>query len=147
MKFFKIFIIMLLVTSCASVGLKERRCNQVPEGQESVLCSVFGGYVEEADLAIRLANVAALEKDFYAANTALNIIDLIKSDVEMGISYATFAKIVTERVSNRIGIVVAQEMDRLTGIELIISEFDKQLILEHLAKQRMLVLAGMDTAR
>ena len=140
------FILTLFLVSCASVGLKERKCNQIPEGQESVLCNVFQGYVEEADLAIRLANVAALEKDIYAASTALNVIDTIKESVETGITYAAFANIVINKVSNRIGIVVAQEMERLTGIEIVISEFDRQLILDHLAKQRMLVLAGLETA-
>lgn len=141
-----LMILCLLMVGCASVGLEERKCNQMPEGQISTLCVVFQGYVEEADFAIRIANVAALEKSIYTASAALRVVDTIKTDVERGISYATFADMVMKRVSSRLGMVVAQEMDRLTGIELIISDFDKQLILDHLHKQRMLILAGMETA-
>lgn len=151
----KIFIVglMLLFAGCAAQQ-KISICNQVPEGERSVLCQAsyrLNVSLETIATALKVGNVAGLAGDLYLAQDAVDFIDrvdvLVQKAEGQGASYAIFIGVVKTVFGDlppevQALFVVAEEYVKVAIPEIsdyFLTPYDYKLLRLHLERQRQLV--------
>lgn len=144
MKFTKILLVGLFVLfmfGCAAHQVA------IPEGcGNSILYTKFGSELKMIDSVLKISNLSALREDVYTRNEAVAVINDLLSVIEAEPTYFDFAMIVWRVVTD---INEKHDTELLLISEIIFESFnlpipidpcDKELIIEHLNKQKRLMM-------
>ena len=146
------FFIMFLIFTLQGCSTTGTICQNVPTGQTSVICTLstkLNTSPEAMSQVLQIANVAALEKSLYTAQQANAFIDQIIMDVEAykgkTITYAQAVKYLNDKFNilspqvQAVFIIMNPADLAAKEITIPLSDYDVNLILKHLAKQKALV--------
>jgi hypothetical protein len=131
-------LLCLPILSCAT-GPQE-----IPVGCEnSVIVNQIPNY-KEVDFVLKLANVQAIKGDLYTKSQALEVLDEFEAMLNSGVTYANFASLVMQRIgwvneSAGVEIFMLSEYVGLFAKPFEIDPCDRDLLLKHIAKQKMYI--------
>jgi len=135
--FFISIIFIFLLSSCASIQEIHPICeNRV----DSYICQVFPNPLA-VDLILRFANVEAIKNDVYTKEQAVAAINNLETLIKNSHSFLDFFLIAQNYVGN-MGPEIFILADSFSSFNrpIPISEFDKYLLLEHLNRQKQIIL-------
>jgi len=140
-------------TQCAT---RSDTCKNVPEGQTSVICTLagkMGTTPENISMTLQVVNMASLEKNLYTAQEANKFVDVVIADLEkvkaskgkIVVSYLDAVNYVNAKykllssATQAAFIIIAPSALTEQEIKIPLSEYDIDLLLKHLAKQKILI--------
>lgn len=131
----------LLIFTLASCKIESGSPCEGLTPDESQICQIIPN-PQNVDLLLRLANVAALKSDLYAAEDALKFIDTVTQTLEateLAISYSDLYNYFVDNADPMVFIILDEYGDHLTKLKIPITKADIGFIIYHLKKQKVLI--------
>lgn len=147
---------MLLICLCICACSTTSNLCPAPDGQASVICSLSGQMntsPEAISTTLQVANVMALEKSLYKAQEAEEFIDNIIQDLKnikgKSITYAEALDYINDKFKvlspeiQAVFIIVDPAGLATKEIKIPLSDYDINLLIKHLEKQKQIVQVYM----
>ena len=139
-------ILAFMFMGCMKIQKKDPVCER-PGAVDSVICQVLadkGVSIKDVNFLFKGVNLALIKEDVYAKEDFLKFLDEVEGLLKSASSYENLAQYLITVVGNlnqdyKVEIVLLVEYFNDFSIAADISDFDRNLLLEHINQQRFIV--------
>jgi len=135
---FLCLLLIITIAACTGAPRSGGLCDGVAP-EESFICEHVPN-PENVGVTLRLANATLLSEDVYAAADAMVVVNDLISVLKSGVmTYETFYRVLKLKADPRLFIISEEFESRFANLDILILSKDKELILLHLEKQKVVI--------
>jgi hypothetical protein len=142
-----VLVLMFVITGCLFSFVKKEPVCERPGAENSIICKVLtdrGINVNDVNLLFKVVNVTLIKKDAYTKEEFLKFIDEVEGLITVSSTYENLSAYLLDAVNNfnenyKIEMVLLADYFDDFDMVVNISDFDRDLLLEHIKQQRDIV--------